>query len=530
MGNTKYYVEADKLLLVSRQIGQNSKVVRRIDAIAATAHLVIRMPTKDTDSPMRRLLERVSNKFSLSYGQKLFLLATLPLVLVVAAISVLVADQSRALAEREIAALEQQLIAAKKDELKNYLNLARTAFLSIYGRAAPDDEDAKLLVTQILSAMIYGQDGYFFVFDYDGNNLVSPRRTELINRNWIDLSDASGTPIVTQLISMARFGGGYHSYEWIKPSTGESAQMVTHVIGLQDWRWAVGTGVFIDDVLKTTAAARADTEARVQKTFQSIGVITLGALLVVFLSGMTLNIRERRLADAKLKKLTQRVFDTQEEERARVARELHDGISQILVGVRYALDTTRRRLARGDKAGAAAPLDKGIEALGQSISEVRRISRDLRPGVLDDLGLGPALKTLTDEFRDRTGIETGFDTVVFRNRLDQNAKIAFYRIAQEALTNIERHANATRISIDLRGHKTGATMRIRDNGRGMPAGRNHTGLGLRNMQERIEQLDGTLNIRSQRGGESGTEIEVRVPLSHLLAPAEKSSPTQEVNP
>ena len=475
---------------------------------------------------MRTLTQQAIGRVRLSYGQKLFLLATVPLVLAVAAISVLVADQSRALAEREIAALEHQLISAKRAELKNYLSLARTAFINIYGRAAPDDESAKLLVTQILSAMLYGQDGYFFVFEYDGTNLVSPRQTGLINRNWMDLDDPDGTPIVSKLIDKARSGGGYHTYDWIKPSTGESARMVSYVIGLQDWKWAVGTGVFIDDVLKSTFAARTETEARVQRTFIYIGGITLAALLIVFVSGMVLNIHERRLADAKLKKLTQRVFDTQEEERGRVARELHDGISQILVAVRYALDNARRRLVRGDDMGAKTPLDKGIEALGTAISEVRRISRDLRPAVLDDLGLGPALKALTDDFRERTGIDTEFHTVVFRNRLDQEAKIALYRIAQEALTNIERHSGATKVTMNLRGHAKGATMRITDNGRGLPTTElgPSVGLGLRNMQERIEQLDGTLRILSTRGANSGTVIEVLLPLSHLLPPQEQAVP------
>ena len=94
-------------------------------------------------------------------------------------------------------------------------------------------------------------------------------------------------------------------------------------------RWA--TGVFIDDVLASVATARAEVEARIQRTFIYIGVIALTALILVFTTGMVLNIRERRLADAKLKELTQRVFDAQEEERGRVARELHDSISQLLV-------------------------------------------------------------------------------------------------------------------------------------------------------------------------------------------------------
>lgn len=468
--------------------------------------------------------------FRPNYAQKLSLLATLPLVAAVAAIAVLVAHQSRAVAEREIAQLEHELIEAKKAELRNYVTQARNGFYFIYGSAHPDDQDAKDQVAQILSAMIYGEDGFFFVYDYDGNNLVSPRQTEMINNNWTGLTDSEGTPVVDELLRIARQGAGYHTYLWTKPSTGEEARMITYVTSFPSWRWAVGTGVFIDDVVASVAAARAQVEERVRRTFFYIGGITLVALLVVFLSGMVINIRERRLADAKLKELTQRVFDAQEEERGRVARELHDGISQILVGVRYALDNARRRLARGDKDGAEAPLDKGIDHLGTAITEVRRISRDLRPGVLDDLGLGPALKALTADFSERTGIETEFTTVVFRNRLDQDSKIALYRIAQEALTNIERHAGATRVRIDLRGHKKGATMRIEDNGRGIRTfpGQANPGLGLRNMQERIEQLDGTLRILSSRGAQTGTVIEISLPLSHLLPPEEEAAPKREL--
>ncbi|WP_300018754.1 cache domain-containing protein [uncultured Roseobacter sp.] len=470
-------------------------------------------------------MKRIGALFRPSYAQKLSLVATVPLIAAVAAIAVLVAFQSRTLAEREIKALETQLLEAKKAELANYVTQARNGFYFIYGNAAPDDQEARDQVAQILSAMIYGTDGFFFVYDYDGTNLVSPRQTGMINRNWSGLEDSDGTPIVDEIIRIARSGAGYHSYLWPKPSTGEEARMITYVTSFPSWRWAVGTGVFIDDVLATVASARADVEARVQQTFFYIGMITLAALLAVFLTGMGLNIRERRLADAKLKKLTQRVLDAQEEERGRVARELHDGISQLLVGVRYALDTARRKLDRGDRT-ANEPLSKGIETLGVAISEVRRISRDLRPGVLDDLGLGPAIKALAEDFSERTGVRVDFQTVVFRNRLDGEAKIAMYRIAQEALTNVERHALASHVRIDLRGHKKGATLRIEDNGRGLPDDSiNPTGgLGLRNMQERVEQLEGTLRIARPRGG-NGTIIEVSVPLSHLLPP-EPETPTR----
>ena len=463
---------------------------------------------------MIRDTQSIDQRRDSRYRKKFFLLAALPLVLAISAIAVLVAVQSRELAEREINELETQLIEAKRAELKNYISIARTAIGAIYGNAAPDDEVAQTQVMQMLAAMIYGQDGYFFVFDYDGTNLVAPRQTHLINENWLGLRDINDTPITSEWIRLARSGGGYHSHLWWKPTTGEQAEMISYVIGLQDWRWALGTGIFIDDIRDTVAAARAGVEERIRETFFYIGAITAAALLLVFATGMLVNRRERSLADAALKRLTQRIIDTQEEERGRVARELHDSISQILVGVRYALDLAQRRLQRGD-VRAGDSLRKGQDSLATAIQEVRRISRDLRPGTLDDLGLAPALRALIDEFSERTGITSELETVVFRNRLDEDAKIALFRVAQEALTNIERHSGATHVAIRIAGHKSGATLRIQDNGHGFQIDRATGGLGLRNMQERIEQLDGTLRILSST---SGTVIEAEVPLSHLLRP------------
>lgn len=257
------------------------------------------------------MLKRLTSLLSLSYAQKLFLLATIPLLLAVGAISVLVAHQAREMAEREISELENQLVSAKQEELQNYLQLARASITAEYNPAGPNNAEAKLKVTQILSAMTFGREGYFFVYDYDGTNLVAPRQTGLITRNWSGLTDSQGTPIVDELIRLARNGGGHHSYMFTKPSTGEEAQMMAYVIGLQDWQWAIGTGVFVDDVLNSVAAARAEVEQRVQKTFLYIGAIALTAVLLVFLSGIFITVRERRLADAKLKELTQRIFDTQ---------------------------------------------------------------------------------------------------------------------------------------------------------------------------------------------------------------------------
>ncbi|ARU00992.1 cache domain-containing protein [Yoonia vestfoldensis] len=462
---------------------------------------------------------------ALSYGQKLFLLATLPLILAVFLIWLVVSAQFNQLAESELKALEQRLIATKRAELTNYVAIAMAAVSGATGSASPDDAAAKLAVSRVLAAMLYGQEGYFFVFDYDGTNLVAPRQTFLINRNWAGMTDRNGVPITDTLIRLARSGGGFHSFDWPKPSTGVHGRMEVYVRGYQSWRWAIGTGVFIDDILDTAAAARTEVESRIKRTsFYVAGIASL-AVLGVFLSGISLTLRQRRLADSRLQQLTQRIIDTQEEERGRVARELHDGISQMLVGVRYALELTRRKLGPG----SGDSLNKGIAQLGSAIQEVRRISRDLRPGILDDLGLGAALRALTDEFSARSGVQVALETVVFRNRLDDDARIALYRIAQEALTNIERHAMADKVTICLRGTRQGAELRITDNGRGMiwpPPAHGGSGLGLRNMQERAQHLGGSLVVRSGLG--KGTSIEARVPLTHLLGPDSKTTKDRPV--
>ena len=211
-----------------------------------------------------RYIEPIDEPQLRRYRRKFFLVAAIPLLLAMATFAYFAAAQSRDLAEREIASLETQLLNAKKEELRNYISIARTAIGATYGPASPDDEDAKAKVMQTLAAMLYGQDGYFFVFDYDGTNLVAPRQTQLINQNWLGLEDIEGTPITSEFIRIARSGGGYHTHLWFKPTTGEEAEMVTYVIGLQDWRWVLGTGIFIDDIRETVAAARAGVEDRVQ--------------------------------------------------------------------------------------------------------------------------------------------------------------------------------------------------------------------------------------------------------------------------
>jgi two-component system NarL family sensor kinase len=449
----------------------------------------------------------------LSLRHQIVALAIVPLVVSILAITAFITSQSAQLATSSIDTFEQNMLKSKQGEILNLTKLAVSTINDIYQNASADDEAAKDKVKAILAALDYGQDGYFFVYDYDGNNIVHPRQGFRAGRNWLDLVDADGDKVIASLIETAKTGGGLHQYKWQRPSTGQFADKLSFVVGLDKWHWVLGTGVYLDEVYAQTAAANADVRANIRKTFIIVALIAIPAVLIVFAAGMMLTLHERRLADGKLKLLTQRVIDAQEEERTRLARELHDGISQNLLGVRYAMDLAGRKIHDGADAAAVA-IGRSIDALNAAIKEVRRLSHDLRPRVLDDLGLTPALDALCHNFAERTGVPVHFEAATFTDDLKPGASTALYRVAQEAFNNVERHSGATEITIRLWSAKGRARMTVADNGKGFDDKRPGSGgLGLRNMQERMAHFKGLLLVRTSP---QGTSLTAMLPRSAAL--------------
>ena len=444
---------------------------------------------------------------------KILLLATIPLILAISAISVIVFQQANALTEAEIAFMEEKMLNAKKAELLNYLDLALTSIDHIYESASVDDSEAQEQVKEILNGLTYGTDGYFFVYTYQGTSVVHPKQSYRVGQNWLDLRDPNDNPVIQKLIEQAQAGGGFHRYLWEKPSEKKLADKISYATSLEKWNWMIGTGLYIDDVVTRIDALKSELQARIEKTFILISVITLLAVLAVFVSGLWINIHEHRIADSRQKSLTQRIVDVQEEERARVARELHDGISQIMIGVRYNLELALYQLET-DSSDVQQTIEKGVRELDLAAREMRRISRDLRPAMLDDLGLATALESLVNDFSQRTSIKTEVKTVAFKNLLSKDVKTALYRVAQECLTNIERHAKAGKVSVRLEGTRSGVVLEISDDGCGFSGEKKRlaeevcVGIGLRNMQERIEYFDGELGIKSTA---NGTRVHVHLP-------------------
>ena len=437
---------------------------------------------------------------------KILSLAVAPLLLAIVAIGGLLVVETQRLERQQAQVLEDVLLNTKRDELRSYIALALTSISHLYG-AGRDDEAAKEQAKAILSNMTFGDDGYFYVYAKDGLNLVHPRQPELVGTNLWDMHDSDGTYVIRELIARAREGGGFQRYLWPKPSTGRIERKLGYAIELPRWGWMLGTGIYLDDVDAAAARLRGNVLTSVSQTLLGLAAVAVVAALAVFAGGMALNISEQRQADRKLKALAHRVVSSQEEERARVSRELHDHICQLLVSIKYQFELVGHRLAHPGGQPVTG-IDKEIAALSKAIGEVRRISHDLRPALLDDLGLPAALEHIGNELAQRSGLEVSVAPHLHEEHLPELQSVSLFRVAQEALRNVERHAQASHVDIRLDDSGDRLELRITDDGRGFDVKTvelsKDRGIGLTNMRERVERNGGSFQLVSHPGHTSVT--------------------------
>ena len=213
----------------------------------------------------------------------------------------------------------------------------------------------------------------------------------------------------------------------------------------------------------------------------------------------------------ELARFSRRTVQLQEEERRRVARELHDGVNQLLAVVGFGLESIEKKLLQRD-ARTLQEIDKTKHLLDEVIQEVRHISYNLRPSILDVLGLMAAVRSLCDEFANRTKIRVEMEPAIFPENIPKELEITVYRILQEALNNIEKHAEATLVKLHFVQENNHIAVIISDNGKGFDVflreGESR-GAGLNNMKERAALADGMLKLRSIP--HSGTEVLLELP-------------------
>ena len=244
---------------------------------------------------------------------------------------------------------------------------------------------------------------------------------------------------------------------------------------------------------------------------------TLGLGMVVALVSVNrFRVLERRAedqrtlaeaAEARMRVLSNEIVATQEEERKKLSRELHDHIGQMLTGLRM-------ELGRMERLGVGSvPMLPALEDSRRLVDEVMRTVRDLamglRPSMLDDFGLQPALEWLVRDFSRRSGLQASVTVSGGLEGLPDPHRTCVFRAVQEALTNCARHSGATRVTVDVTSGQRDLTVTVRDNGVGIPPERRGEGLGLRGLEERAKELNGTMTIETGSG--AGTAVRMWLP-------------------
>lgn len=226
---------------------------------------------------------------------------------------------------------------------------------------------------------------------------------------------------------------------------------------------------------------------------------------------------QSHLLQEQLRHLSRELLSAQEEERKTISRELHDAVGQTLAGINIELASLKAATALDTRI-----LQKKIVATQRQVEKaveiVHRFARELRPSLLDELGLIPALHSFAKALARRTRLRISLKIFADVERLDTTMRTVLYRVAQEALTNVARHAQATRVEICIEKLPRAVQMTIRDDGKSFQVQRTlhlarNKGLGLLGMRERVGMVGGKFNIESAPG--KGTSVEVQIPVRHL---------------
>jgi PAS domain S-box-containing protein len=229
--------------------------------------------------------------------------------------------------------------------------------------------------------------------------------------------------------------------------------------------------------------------------------------------GITMDITERKQAERELRELSGHLIAAQEEERARIARELHDDLSQRLALLAAEMQTLHCFTM---EVAAAESLDALVQRIKEISEDVHSLSHRLHPALVDRVGLVPALRKLCKELQAQSGIMLTFTYGEVPDSLPKNVSMSLFRVAQEALANVVKHSGAAAASIELTTNRSHIRLRVVDYGQGFEQTSNHRhGLGLLSMRERVRLIGGELTVRSQLS--KGTVVQAEIPLAGATA-------------
>jgi signal transduction histidine kinase len=255
--------------------------------------------------------------------------------------------------------------------------------------------------------------------------------------------------------------------------------------------------------------AQQDFRSRLNRLTYSI--LVLSAIVAVASIWWIFRLEQRaRAAEREMRELSQKLVQAQEAERKRLSLELHDQVGQMLTALRMEIANLGRIGAR-DPQLFRDHLQQAKEMAEATMKTVRDLAMGLRPSMLDDLGLGPAIEWIAREFSRVSGIPVDVSVEGTLGRLTDAQKTSLFRVAQESLTNVARHAEAKGVSVRLVESASRLELMVSDDGKGIEPGKRRRGLGLLGMEERVRELGGTFTLSSAPG--AGTTIRVEIPLA-----------------
>ena len=296
------------------------------------------------------------------------------------------------------------------------------------------------------------------------------------------------------------------------------------------YRTANGTVRFAD---RTLAPVRDEKGAVVLIVASGLDITEKKELLDKLEQRVHARTQELEQKNAELRKLSARLLQTQDEERRRIARELHDSVGQLLAAVSMNIASVSREKAKLSTSAASA-VSENMKLIEQVSNEIRTMSHLLHPPLLDEVGLRSALKWYTDGFSERSKINVTADISEDLGRLPREVELSLFRIVQECLTNIHRHSGSLTALVRLARSRQQVTLEVKDEGKGFPQGQYGAsgseipGVGLRGMRERVRQLGGQLEITSNG---KGTLVSATLPLPEgALMPLEFDGVTSPQTP
>jgi two-component system NarL family sensor kinase len=446
----------------------------------------------------------------------MMMLALLPTLLVSLAISGFAVYQTQNSGQLNNAAVRDQMLTLRKNELHAYTQLAESAITDFYANATLPREDAQRAAKNTLRKLSYGNSGYFFVNDYEGGTLVHAAKPALEGRNLWDLKSKDGKFLIRDIDKAAKDGTGFTEYMWSKPGVADPVDKITYVKTLDKWNWILGTGLYIDDINAVHNKLNNQLDANLsQSIWVFLGLSGIALLGAGLLFGK-LTLKEGGSADHKLKALSDQVNRAQEHERQAIAEEIDDGVQEHLVGLKEQMPDLLA--AKGVGKDVVDMLD---QEMAKAIKAIQQISHTLNPKSLEEYGLIYGLDILAKQYNDRGRIPVKFSQQgIAVGRLPADAEWELYRVIQDVLRYVEQSENIGEGKINLRCSFSPEALKISlledvvgfDRQSNARSGSDMAALLLDTVVSRIESINGNVEVFGTKG--AGTLLKIKIDLDN----------------